>query len=120
MIKNIRLYDATFKSEEKFIRAMCIEHAAANMALEYLLDELDDIEIVYQELAAAHYDAYLSENNYKNEGMCEARAFDVVNEEVNMWEKQAKEDLQKIKERQLPQTLRSSRIVFANGSTYRG
>lgn len=122
MIENTSLYDATYKTEEKFVRAMCIEHAAANMGMEHLLDEHDVIEDVYQALAEAHYDAFLSESGYgfRNQARSEAMAFDAVDGEVKSWENQAKEDLQKIKERGLPQTLRSSRMVFAGGVTYHG
>lgn len=121
-ITNTRLYDHVYSTDEKFIEAAAIEHACANMGMEHLLDDDDSILSVKQQLTEEHYSAYLSEFGYsaKGEAKAEKKAVDSVHAEISSWKEQAAKDLVTIKERGLPLSLRSSRIVFAGGSTYEG
>ena len=119
---NAKLYDHVHTDEKRFKRAMAIEHACANMGMDNLLDDDDDIEAIHQQLLECHYDAELSNLSSFGrrkmtgslEAKAEAAAEKAVAEEMKGWLEQAEGDFAKIKEQGLPWTLRSSRIVFGS------
>ena len=113
-ITNSALYDHVFTNKDKFITAMCIEHACANMGMDHILDEEDTVEGVKQQLMENFYSAFLGEFGYspKGEARAERKADESVNGEIKSFRAIASGDFDKIVERGLPWTLRSSRIVF--------